>query len=109
MAVGTDQRQIAHLLRRAGFGGSPSEVSDYLRLGFEGAVDRLVDFDRVSNDQLEAQVAAMESQLDLTKLPIIQQVWLYRMLATARPLEEKMTLFWHDHFATANSKVGRPR
>src|SRR5437667_247375 len=109
MAVGTEQRRIAHLLRRAGFGATPSEIAEHLRLGFDDAVDRLVDFDRVPNDDLEAQVAAMESQLDLTKLPSIQQIWLYRMLATARPLEEKMTLFWHDHFATANSKVGRPQ
>jgi len=108
MAVGTDQRRIAHLLRRAGFGGSPGEVADYLRVGFDAAVDRLVDYDRVPNDDVEAQVAAMEGQLDITKLPPIQQIWLYRMLATARPLEEKMTLFWHDHFATANTKVGRP-
>ncbi len=108
MAIGADQRQIAHLLRRSGFGGSASEISAYLRLGFEASVDRLVDYDQVPNDDLLAQVAALEATLDLTKMPSIQQIWFHRMLLTARPLEEKMTLFWHDHFATANSKVGRP-
>jgi uncharacterized protein (DUF1800 family) len=108
MAISSDQRRIAHLLRRAGFGASPGEISVYLGLGFDAAVDRLVDYDRVPNDDLDAQLAALEAQLDMTKLPAIQTVWLYRMLRTARPLEEKMTLFWHDHFATANAKVGRP-
>src|SRR5437764_14353050 len=87
MAVGTDQRRTAHRLRRAGFGASPSEIADYLRLGCDGAVDRLVDYDATPNEAVEAQVATMEGQLDLTKLPPIQQIWLYRMLATARPLE----------------------
>jgi uncharacterized protein (DUF1800 family) len=103
-----ERRQIAHLLRRAGFGGSPDEIDTYARLGFKGAVTRLVDYEQVSNATLDARVAQLEAELDLTKLPSIQTIWLERMLSTARPLEEKMTLFWHDHFATANSKVGRP-
>jgi uncharacterized protein (DUF1800 family) len=31
--------------------------------------------------------------------------WLYRMLYSRHPLREKMTLFWHNHFATSNAKV----
>lgn len=108
MAQLTERRRIAQLLRRAGFGGSPGEIDAHAQMGFDAAVDRLVDFERVPNDELEARVAAMESELDLTRLPASQAIWLYRMLHTARPLEEKMTLFWHDHFATANYKVGRP-
>ncbi|MBM2809875.1 MAG: hypothetical protein HW416_634 [Chloroflexi bacterium] len=108
MAIMTERRRIAHLLRRAGFGGSPEEIDRYLALGFNAAVDRLVDYGNVSNDAVEAQVAAMEASLNLTRLPSEQGIWLFRILNTARPLEEKMTLFWHNHFATANSKVGRP-
>jgi uncharacterized protein (DUF1800 family) len=104
----TGRKQISHLLRRAGFGGSPDEIDAHLALGFEGAVDRLIEFERVPNDELEARVSAMETQLDVTRLPALQNIWLSRMLFTARPLEERMTLFWHNHFATANSKVGRP-
>ena len=55
------------------------------------------------------EVAALEGQLDMTKLASIQAVWMHRILHTARPLEEKMTLFWHNHFATANYKVGNPQ
>jgi len=104
----TPRRRIAHLLRRAGFGGTPADIDAYMALGFDRAVDRLVDYEAVSNAEVDARVAAMEEELDVARLPPNQAVWLYRMLHTARPLEERMTLFWHDHFATANSKVGRP-
>ncbi len=104
-----DSKRIPHLLRRAGFGGSPEEIAAYAQLGFEAAVDRLVDYEAVPNDALEQEVARLEGELDLTKLPSIQIIWLTRMLRTARPLEEKMTLFWHNHFATGNAKVGRPQ
>ncbi len=109
MALTNERRQISHLLRRAGFGGAQSELDAYQRLGFEGAVARLVNYEQVPNGALEAKIAQMEADLDLTKLASLQTIWLQRMLETARPLEEKMVLFWHDHFATANSKVNRPQ
>ena len=34
-----------------------------------------------------------------------RQRWLFRMVHSQRPLQEKMALFWHNHFATAYSKV----
>ena len=40
--------------------------------------------------------------------PINQAEWVYRMINTKRPLEEKMALFWHQLFATGNSKVDNP-
>lgn len=109
MAKLTEQRRIAHLLRRAGFGATADETAVYAQLGFDASVQRLVDYQNVPNDQVEGQSAALAGQLDMTKLPSIQAVWLYRILNTARPLEEKMTLFWHNHFATANYKVGNPQ
>ncbi|MPZ13268.1 MAG: DUF1800 family protein [Chloroflexi bacterium] len=105
MAQLTGQRRIAHLLRRAGFGGSPEEIEAHAQMGFDAAVDQLVNFEGVPNDRVDSAMAQMESEQDLTKLATIQNIWLYRMLNTARPLEEKMTLFWHNHFATANYKV----
>ncbi len=109
MAKLTEPRRIAHLLRRAGFGATPEETAVYAQLGFDAAVQRLIDYQGVPNDQVNAQVAAMEGQLDMTRLPSIQAIWMHRILNTARPLEEKMTLFWHNHFATANFKVGNPQ
>jgi uncharacterized protein (DUF1800 family) len=109
MAQLTERQRIAHLLRRAGFGGSPEEIETYLRLGFDAAVDRLVDYEQVSNGAVEARVAEAEAAFDQrVQLPAVQLLWLSRMLSTARPLEEKMVLFWHNHFATANYKVGAP-
>jgi uncharacterized protein (DUF1800 family) len=108
MAPIPEPRRIPHLLRRAGFGATREELAAYAPIGFANAVGRLVDYENVPNDALEGRVAQLEQELDLTRLPSIQTIWLTRMLQTARPLEEKMTLFWHDHFATGNAKVGRP-
>jgi uncharacterized protein (DUF1800 family) len=102
----TDRQLIAHLLRRAGFGATPAEIDAYAALGFDATVDRLVDYEGVDNSALEAALAARRD--DLSRLDGCQSWWLYRMLNTRRPLEEKMTLFWHGHFATTTEKVGRP-
>jgi len=99
----TGQTQIAHLLRRAGFGATPAELEAYAQLGFNNAVDRLLNPDQVDDD-LDAKVAALN--LDMSKPGVIMWLWFYRMLNTKRPLQEKMALFWHGHFATAISKVG---
>jgi uncharacterized protein (DUF1800 family) len=107
----TGRQRYAHLLRRTGFGGSPAEIDAAMRMGWDAAIDQIVDFDQVSNDNLEADVAAVEATVlaqPRPQLAAIQAIWLYRMLNTARPLEERMTLFWHDHFATANYKVANP-
>ena len=45
--------QIGHLLRRAGFGATPDELSMYRSLGFNGAVDRLIYYQHVSDDDME--------------------------------------------------------
>src|ERR1051325_11454635 len=44
---------------------------------------------------------------DVSKFSLsdLQRWWFARMVTTSRPFEEKMTLFWHNHFATAASKV----
>ena len=46
--------------------------------------------------------------IDFTDMGSVSKWWVYRMLHTQRPLEEKMTLFWHGHFATAYYKVDNP-
>ena len=101
----TDDLKLSHLLRRAGFGASPSEFASYKALGVTGAVDRLVNFEQVDNSALDGRLQALN--LDLTKRPDLGRWWLTRMIYTARPLEEKMTLFWHGLLTSAISKVGR--
>jgi uncharacterized protein (DUF1800 family) len=102
----SDRQLIAHLLRRAGFGATPGELDFCVGLGFDATVDRLVNYGGIDTSELEARLAAQS--YDLSRLDGCQNWWLYRMLFSPRPLEEKMTLFWHGHFASTNSKVGKP-
>lgn len=96
--------QIGHLLRRAGFGASPDELATYRSLGFNGAVDRLINYQQVSDDNMENRLKALN--LDLNKPLDQQRWWLLRMAWTQRPLLEKMTLFWHGVLTCSFHKVG---
>ncbi len=98
--------QTGHLLRRAGFGANPTELATYRNLGFNGAVDRLLNYSQVSDDETEQRLAALN--LDLNKPVNQQQWWLMRMAWTQRPLLEKMTLFWHGVLTSSFRKVGGP-
>lgn len=98
-----DRRRIAHLLRRAGFGATPAELAEYLDLGFEDSVDRLLHPEAIAESELDAAVEALD--LKPTSPGSIQIKWLYRMVHTRRPLAEKLALFWHGHFATSIEKV----
>ena len=97
---------MLHLLRRAGFGATTAEISAYEALGFDAAVNSLVDNEGADNTALDTALTTRKD--DLTRIDGCQNWWLYRMLHSRRPLEEKMTLFWHGHFASTNSTVGRP-
>jgi len=98
-----DRRRAAHLHRRAGFGGSPEELDLAVGLGREGAVARLVDYEAISSADLDAYLDL--SGLNVTDSNSTVRWWYLRMQYTPRPLEEKMTLFWHNHFATSVEKV----
>jgi uncharacterized protein (DUF1800 family) len=93
----------AHLLRRAGFGGTPPEIDDLHARGLEGAVSRLVDYESVSLAAYESALAA--KNYNLASLRGIQQWFLDRMAFSPRPLEEKMTYFWNLHWTSGISKV----
>ncbi|HKA17107.1 MAG TPA: DUF1800 domain-containing protein [Blastocatellia bacterium] len=96
----------AHLLRRAGFGGTPQEIDELSALGREGAVDSLINYNQIDNSALESLISA---NFNLTGDGInngeIRRWWFTRMVFTKRQFEEKLTLFWHNHFATSASKV----
>ncbi|MBX9772169.1 MAG: DUF1800 domain-containing protein, partial [Candidatus Obscuribacterales bacterium] len=94
---------ISHLLRRAGFGATPKELAHYTKLGYAEAVEELLNPQTVDNSELEKLIA--DQQFDFTQIDDLRRWWLYRMTFTKRPLEEKMTLFWHGHFATGDAKV----
>jgi len=99
--------QTGHLLRRAGFGASPEEIALYKPLGFSGAVDRLLNYQQVADDDLENRLKALN--INLNSPTDQQRWWLLRMAWTRRPLLEKMTLFWHGVLTSSFHKVGGPR
>lgn len=104
-SIAEDAHKVTHLLRRAGFGASPAELGDYLHLGVSGATERLLNYASVTND-VDARLAAFNFTFD-TRINL-QRWWLARMLLTKRPLEEKMTLFWHGVLTSSFSRIGKP-
>jgi uncharacterized protein (DUF1800 family) len=106
-AIGPDL-QIPHLVRRAGFGATPKELEAYRDMGFEGAVRSLLNYEATAESPVSAPPdipLAYSGRTVENELYILADWWLTRMAQTTRPLEEKMTLFWHNHFATGYSKV----
>lgn len=101
----TDRDKTAHLLRRFGLGASEAEINFYLADGkYESAVDKLLNYERLDeNFVFDLQkVVDEKGRLDI---PGVVGWWGNRFLQTHRPLQEKMTLFWHNHFATSAEKV----
>jgi uncharacterized protein (DUF1800 family) len=110
------EEELQHLLRRAGFGASEADVDQYARrglLGFSSAVAHLLTYEDLPDDVDEAigsvgyvgVTAALGRLLPAVNINDARQRWLFRMVHSKRPLQEKMTLFWHNHFATAFSKI----
>ena len=109
------EEDIAHLFRRAGFGASPAEIAQFARLGllsFSTAVGWLLDFEGQPDDvDLNigrpgyVGVTSPTRFLPTSVINDARQRLLFRMVHSKRPLQERMTLFWHNHFATAHSKI----
>lgn len=120
----------AHLLNRAGFGGPPAEIEQLAELDPEQAIARLVDFEKIPDDTADPdwakpdpdrarEIAAMRSaseeerrrkqreqqRLQRERLLELRGWWFERMAHGPRPLQEKLVLFWHGHFATSVEKV----
>ena len=102
------RKKAAHLLRRAGFGGGIQEIEIAYQNGLERAVNNLIHYERIPNPIDKLIYDVQKEVVELEDLENIQRMWLFRMSRTMHPLKEKMTLFWHGHFATANYKVDSP-
>lgn len=95
----------AHLLRRTGFAPRSDEIDAIAGLTLAEMVDRVMDFGAA--DDVDEVLAS----LGVDPLENPQEAgrwWALRMVHSTRPMLERMTLFWHDHFATAIHKVKDP-
>src|SRR5208337_2923806 len=120
----------AHLLNRAGFGGPPAEIERLAGLGLEKAVAHFVEYESIPDtsenpewaqpdpdraEKLRSARSAPEQerremlrayqQTERQHMVELRRWWLQRMASGPRPLQEKMVLFWHGHFATSMEKV----
>jgi hypothetical protein len=122
-----DYAKARHLLVRAGFGGTPQDVERLCAMGLYKAVDHVLHFElqpyaatpfdatplgpvdplegKLRNDFVRGQAAGTRASAERGQLSALRQWWLKRMVESPRPLQEKLTLFWHGHFATQDSVV----
>ncbi|HVU87843.1 MAG TPA: DUF1800 domain-containing protein [Pirellulales bacterium] len=101
-------RRVVHLHRRAGFAGTWSELARDLADGPQASIDRFLaghaygaapaDFETVSRALADAAVSSSNPQR-------LKAWWFYRMVFSDDPLAERLTLMWHNHFATSNAKL----
>jgi len=101
---------MAHLMRRTGFGATRDELEKRVAKGYEATVEELVDPDRFNIPEVDTDVLfRYYPSLEICGAPPnARSRFVYTMINTQRPLEEKMALFWHHLFATGNSKVDNP-
>lgn len=102
--------EAAHLLRRAGFGGSFDEIDGLMSRSREEAVDYLINYTQIDNREMDDLLKVsfdFSDPADFAKFNLseLERWWFTRMIYTRRQFEEKMTLFWHNHFATSAAKV----
>ncbi len=99
-----------HLYRRAGFGATPDELHAAVARGLPATLDRVFHGDAKDLPDWEALLMDMGDRIARQdNMGELRGWWLYAILNTPHPLQEKMTLFWHNHFATSVAKVQRTR
>jgi uncharacterized protein (DUF1800 family) len=96
---------MAHLFRRAGFGATPDELDAALARGYEATVEELLNPERVPDIDEDLAGRYYTEYKEPRFHEKAQTHWVYRMLVTRRPLEEKVALFWHYLFATGQAKL----
>jgi uncharacterized protein (DUF1800 family) len=106
-----DLRRVVHLHRRAAFAATWDELQRDLKDGPAASVDRLLSGN--ANPAAPSDFAATagllaDSAVASADIGRLKAWWFYRLVFSPDPLGEKLTLLWHGHFATANSKVHDP-
>ena len=99
-----DHRRLCHLLRRAALGVSPQRLKRYAGQSPAQVVDVLTGYDP-NRDPYHDLLDGLGGISPIYNPVDAQKWWLLRMLDTDAPLQERMALFWHNHFATSTGKV----
>ena len=99
----TNRALAAHLSRRAGFGATPGELDSYCDIDYEQLVEELIN--KVDSSHISDHLI-FRRHVDLhTMQGHNAAYWAYRMISTDNPFVEKIALFWHGVFATAENKL----
>ena len=99
----TNRALAAHLSRRAGFGATPGELDSYCDIEYEQLVEELIN--KVDSSHISDHLI-FRRHVDLhTMQGHNAAYWAYRMISTDNPFVEKIALFWHGVFATAENKL----
>jgi uncharacterized protein (DUF1800 family) len=96
-----------HLLRRAGFGASLPELKQAVKDGLATTLDKLFRDDAAARERTEFLETNGKRVAQANNAYQLRGWWIYTMLNTLQPAREKLTLFWHNHFATSIAKVQR--
>ena len=100
-----DVALVAHLMRRAGFGASRAELENLAERGYDSVLEEMLN----PEAQPDIDEDTLYRYLPMVEVPNTKNhatmKWLYWMTNTQKPLEEKVALFWHQVFATGNTKV----
>src|SRR5712691_11865917 len=101
-----DHRRLSHLLRRAALGANSSRLAAFSGKSPAQVVDSLAAYDPNDDRPYAELLRGLGGALSPIYNPDdAQKWWLLRMLDTPRPLQERIALFWHNHFATSTGKV----
>lgn len=121
-------REVAHLLKRTMFGAAPQDIAYFLGMSTSQAVDQLLTIPSVpppppvknyTNNNIPATdpdyaipmgstwVNINTTDADGQRRNSFKAWWMGLMINQERNIREKMTLFWHNHFATESNDIGR--
>jgi len=122
-----DHDAVRHLLKRTMFGASKSDIDYFVSLGVQGAIDQLLDdslplplppvkeYTTTGAATPDTNIAAGQTWVSdpnndgtiaFLRRASFKKWWVGTMIRQERTLREKMTLFWHNHFATESNDVG---
>jgi len=104
----TDLELMSHLFRRAGFGARREEIEAALEKGYEATVEELLHPENQPELDHDLIYRYWVDIKEHRQIDPSQSYWIYRMINSRKPLEEKMALFWHHLFATGFAKLNHP-